>query len=178
MSEVYYFGCKDRAGHYLHDSSLRLVRDPRKLRIPSEHDLDGGPMFLPHPEKKGSGALTYLPACDITVLAWWGNPWDSRGAVNTAVLVRGKHDAEAVWTAFTKECPYLAAKLERPNVFARAEEAPQSEDYKALYMELIYQVAQKHPGETRHETAKRHIYEREHQPSNPAKASLDMNGSK
>ena len=34
-------------------------------------------------------------------------------------------------------------------------------DYKELYFELIMEVAKKWPGETRHETAKRYIVERE-----------------
>lgn len=33
-----------------------------------------------------------------------------------------------------------------------------------LYQELLYQVATVHPGETRHETAKRYIYNAERQP--------------
>lgn len=36
-----------------------------------------------------------------------------------------------------------------------------SRDYEALYNDLIYQVAKKHPGESRHYTAKRYIVERE-----------------
>ena len=50
--------------------------------------------------------------------------------------------------------------------------ATPTEDYKALYMELIYEVANKWPNESRHETAKRYIYEREHRPSSgPHQAS-------
>jgi hypothetical protein len=35
------------------------------------------------------------------------------------------------------------------------------ENYKALYMELLYQVSTKHPDETRHETAMRYIRQAE-----------------
>jgi hypothetical protein len=35
----------------------------------------------------------------------------------------------------------------------------------ALYDELLYEVGRKHPGETRHETARRYIREREQRPS-------------
>lgn len=35
------------------------------------------------------------------------------------------------------------------------------EEYKKLYNELIFEVCNKWPGETRHETAKRYIRERE-----------------
>ena len=41
-----------------------------------------------------------------------------------------------------------------------------------LYFELIYEVATVHPGESRHDTAKRYIHERENRPSDgPAQAS-------
>lgn len=96
MKEVFYFGCNEQSGHHLIDRHGRHIghHDAERFRIPRDHDLDGGPMFLPDPEKVGTGALTYLPACDVTVLAWWGSPWDKRGKVNTAVLVRGKLDAD------------------------------------------------------------------------------------
>jgi hypothetical protein len=115
MSEVYFFGCWGDAGHHLRDPLKRMVRDPDRIRIPSDRVLDGGPMFLP-PVQQKIGALTYLPACDITVLAWWGNPWDTRGGVNNAVLVRGQHTLDSAWAAFEEEIPTLAAKLTKPNV--------------------------------------------------------------
>jgi len=37
------------------------------------------------------------------------------------------------------------------------ESSVDTKDYKALYLDLIMQVARKYPGETRHETAKRYI---------------------
>ena len=40
------------------------------------------------------------------------------------------------------------------------------------YNELIYEVATKHPDESRHETAKRYIHEREHRQSNVAQQAL------
>lgn len=46
-------------------------------------------------------------------------------------------------------------------------------DYKTLYLELIYQVCNKYPGESRHETALRYIKEREdrHNYNKPAKSA-------
>src|SRR5690349_13637758 len=42
-------------------------------------------------------------------------------------------------------------------------ETASTEDYKALYMELLYAVARKWPGETRHQTALRYIQRAESQ---------------
>ena len=46
-------------------------------------------------------------------------------------------------------------------------------DYKTLYDELIMEVAKKYPDESRHETAKRYIHERENQPNRCASASTE-----
>lgn len=115
--EVYFFGCWNESGHHLWDVRRGHVRNPERLRIPADTDLDGGPMFLP-PERLGDGALTYLPACNVTILAWWGSPWDGRGKVNNAIVARGFHSDDEVWVAFERLYPSLAA-LSRPNVKAR-----------------------------------------------------------
>ena len=117
MSEVYFFGCWNASGHFLRDQAKQLVRDAKRLRIPSDIVLDGGPMFLP-PEKVGTGALTYLPACDITLLAWWGNPFDTRPGTNNAILIRGAYGRDSMWHEFSQAFPTLAPKLERPIVLA------------------------------------------------------------
>jgi hypothetical protein len=45
------------------------------------------------------------------------------------------------------------------------------DDYKALYHELLYEVVKKHPGESRHQTAKRYIREHETPSDHQAKAA-------
>jgi len=60
--------------------------------------------------------------------------------------------------------------------YARAQEytAQLEAEYKRLskkYYELVFAVANKHPDETRHETALRYIREREQRISGPSKAS-------
>ncbi len=115
--QVYYFGCWEEPGHHFWASSGRLVSNREQALLPRSHHLDGTELFLPSPEREGQGALTYLPALDLTVLAWWGgNPWDSRGAVNQAVMVRGNHDADSVWQVFCAEFPVLSAQLKRPSL--------------------------------------------------------------
>lgn len=46
---------------------------------------------------------------------------------------------------------------------------------RALYEELLYQVATKHPGESRHETAKRYIRNAENRPDS-TEAEAKANG--
>lgn len=45
----------------------------------------------------------------------------------------------------------------RQKLAALRQQRGEERDYKALYFDLLYQVGKKHPGETRHETAKRYL---------------------
>ena len=47
---------------------------------------------------------------------------------------------------------------------------PDTTDYKELYLSLIYLIQNKHPGETRHETAARYIRQAEESNNEPAKS--------
>lgn len=96
-------------------------RNPNRLEIqnlPSIPQLDASKLFLPSPEQIGVGCLTYLPAMNLSVLAWWGNnPWDDRPKVNSAIIVEGYHsDANALWDHFSKHFPELAERLKQPVV--------------------------------------------------------------
>lgn len=53
------------------------------------------------------------------------------------------------WVRFSDAAAALAALVE------------QRDEARALHQELVFQVGQKYPGETRHETAKRYLRERE-----------------
>ncbi len=53
---------------------------------------------------------------------------------------------------------------------------PEPNSIAEKYQELIYEVATKWPGETRHETAKRYIHERENQPLRCASADTAPQG--
>jgi len=112
---IAYFGCWGDTGHYLWMPGKHRPSRPEEESLPRAGALDGSIMFLPQPEQVGTGAITYLPAPNLTVLAWWGNPWDKRGAVNSAVIVTGNVPRlEVLWGAFEKAFPDLASQLERP----------------------------------------------------------------
>jgi hypothetical protein len=117
---VLFFGCWDEAGHYLKFWDRRTVRDfdADRMMVPHAGVLDGSFLFLPRPEKVGNGALTYLPATNRTILAWWGSPWDGRGAVNSAIIVSGKATSEECWRRFMAAFPDLARRLTRPLIVA------------------------------------------------------------
>ena len=113
-----YFGCWNEAGHFLRGPGRRSLYDHeiRQMIIPTAADLDGSLLFLPRPEKTGAGCITYLPAIDRTILAWWGSPWDGRGAVNAAFITNGNAGEDAAWKLFCRYFPELAEKIERPTL--------------------------------------------------------------
>ena len=114
---VVYFGCWGQAGHFLFLPNGQHVYDYeiRTMSLPTAAQLDASKLFLPQPEKVGTGAVTYLPAIDRSILAWWGNnPWDKRGAVNSAIITNGNLVSTEVWQQFTKHFPDLSAKLAVP----------------------------------------------------------------
>lgn len=123
---VLFFGCNGQPGHYLIDNTGRTLREEecRKLQVPSDRHLDGTPLFLPRPERVGTGALTYLPVTDRTILAWWGSPFDKRGAVNNAIITDGRCTEEEIWARFIAAFPGLAVKLKAPQVLTAWSDNP------------------------------------------------------
>jgi hypothetical protein len=115
---VWYFGCYHEAGHHLWQPGRRSVRDfdAKRLKVPQPRDLDGSELYLPHPERVGTGALTYLPACDRTVLAWWSPVFDGRPGCNAAVIVEGLHSAAETWAHFARAFPDLEPRLKFPTL--------------------------------------------------------------
>ena len=118
----FYWGCWGAAGHFLHNHSKHTLRDGLETKwfnVPTDHQLDATGIFLPREERHGDGCLTYLPAMDLQVLAWWGNnPWDTRGAVNQAILLREpgrpKWTFDQLWARFEIYYPELSKQLPKP----------------------------------------------------------------
>lgn len=117
--EVYFFGCWGEAGHFLRDkdgNKLRHKAQTAKLRIPAPAELDTSSLLLPK-EVVGDGLLTYIPSYDCTIMAWWGNYWDSRPGVNNSLIARGTRTADEVWDMLKVQFPAsLVSKLERPKL--------------------------------------------------------------
>jgi hypothetical protein len=112
---VVYWGCWDESGHYYwHPDRSRFREYTDPLRVPKASQIDGSAIFLPHPEKPGEGVRTYLPAMNITVLAWWDRTFDSRPGTNAAIIVHGNITSAGCWERFAAAFPALAPKLRLP----------------------------------------------------------------
>jgi len=115
---IAYFGCWKGAGHFLFSSGWQSLRDfnATQMRIPLPQYLDGTGLFLPTKERVGDACITYLPAPHRTVLAWWGSPFDTRGAVNCAVITDGDRSMGEVWEAFKDSFPDPEGLITRPTL--------------------------------------------------------------
>ena len=120
-----HFGCRPATGlgHYLTYPDGREVRerDYVSLLIPGPGLLDGSRLFLPRPERPGTGALTYLSAPDRTILAWWGSALDPRPGANQALLAEGCWTDGMLWAAFQHQFPDVAPAA-KPTLIDRGDE--------------------------------------------------------
>lgn len=98
------------------------------MMIPRPSMLDGGIAFLPQPEEPGVGALTYLPAPNLTILAWWESAFDGRPGCNMALIGNGYGTAASLWNQFAAAAPDVVAHLTMPQVVkAQIEPTPSPE---------------------------------------------------
>jgi hypothetical protein len=114
---VLFWGCNGDTGHYLWSPRGKVSDlECERLNFPTRGQLDCNPMLLPHPERFGDAALTYLPAIDRTVVAWWGNRWDKRPKTNNAILIAGRANEIVCGQKFRAAFPLLAEKLPLPKI--------------------------------------------------------------
>lgn len=121
MGEAYYFGCRNRPGHYLFDVHFRLTPYGGPKELPwKEREIDG--RLCPNwrakgkhrngPEIEGNALLHHKEGW--TALAFWDRSVDRRGACNSVFFFEGTHTFEeavelaratfpGVWSRFTFE---------------------------------------------------------------------------
>lgn len=118
VGDAVFFGCWGQAGHYFFypDKSHPREEKLRDAGFPVDR-LDGSRIFLPSPETKGHGRLTYLPAPGIHVLSWWNSVWDERGGVNSHFMYRHPGvtlEMWNMWHSFKHHFPDIFAQHTKP----------------------------------------------------------------
>lgn len=112
--DIYYFGCWDTSGHYLHDvygntGRSQDVKD--ELPFPWT-ELDG--TFCPganaedSKQVEGSAKLTHVEGW--TILAFWDRTVDTRGNSHSTYVMRGKHTGEEMLEAIKQNFPGVHAR--------------------------------------------------------------------
>ncbi len=114
MIDFAFFGCWDAPGHYMWAEGKRKVDDCKREMLPRGEDLDGSHLFLPYPENVGEGRCTYLPALNVTAFSWWNRVFDTRGAVNSHIIVRGDVGPQTCWNVLQYRFKELAAHHKKP----------------------------------------------------------------
>ncbi len=127
-SRMYYFGCWQAVGHYLHTVTgfrIGMYAVPEDFPCPFAA-LDGGILPPRLPQVEGRATLVHVNGW--TLLSFWDRSVDTRGGSCSTFVVRGQHTfAEAcalaqegfplVWRRFT----FPIAMQEEPTL---AEEVP------------------------------------------------------
>lgn len=94
------------------------------------------------------------------------------GLIYTATPCYGMHSPW--WVVKTMHGEAVPTEILDSDEWRTAAPSGEGEDYKALYYELIMEVANKYPGETRHETARRIIRQRESGQGHDADAAKSL----
>lgn len=117
---IYYFGCWDRPGHFLHEPGRRVmsreVLGPFDVYGNAGLPIDGKFTPGPHPQYGTGGlqdesfvALTYVRGW--TVMAMWDRSIDTRGASNAAFISEGRLTETEMWELALVSYPTIVARL-------------------------------------------------------------------
>jgi len=121
-SPVYYFGCWNQAGHYLHEPGgntvFREAVGPFTGGMPYGDQLPLDGTFAPGPnrssgvrniEDETAVALTHIRGW--TVLAMWDRSVDTRGACNAAFIAEGSNTMAEMWALARQHFPQVVQRL-------------------------------------------------------------------
>lgn len=114
--EAFYFGCRDVAGHYFHDSCWRTMNHKLPASLPwTLGHIDTGLLKnggIPDQET-GRVYRTLGGAAELWhAFFWWDNSVDRRGASNSGFYVRG-FEARGWREAFAFACEQFPAVVAR-----------------------------------------------------------------
>jgi hypothetical protein len=111
--QCYYFGCHERAGHYLWTEKGSMADRIAKSVLPFRYTiLDAGLLPEVGEQVEGEGTIVHFPKW--TIISFWDRSVDKRGGCNSAFLIRGhwtfgeaveiaREKFPWVWSRFTFE---------------------------------------------------------------------------
>lgn len=114
--EIYFFGCRQYAGHFLWTPKMERLGRISTLKICEAlgggvaYDLDAG--FAPKDPKQIEGrAAVHNLKSGWTVVAWWDRSVDNRFGSNSALIMRGTHTLSEVLLAAADQFPELLPRF-------------------------------------------------------------------
>jgi hypothetical protein len=124
--KVYYFGCHQYPGHYMHRVGMSLDWEFLE-RNPWGTSVDGG--LCPGVNEKGEawrvqnqieGAATLHHKDGWTALSFWDRSIDKRNACNSAFLAEGTHTFDEMLVIAREHFPTVMARFTFPIVPAES----------------------------------------------------------
>jgi|GEM_PF-3174955 hypothetical protein len=95
-----YFGCIERAGHYLFKNSHQKLRYNEQVELSKKYSINEN--FMGHidglftPPKYKSGYNVVKINSDIIVISWWDNTVDNRQGSNSNLIGIGYESIEEI----------------------------------------------------------------------------------
>jgi hypothetical protein len=118
MNGIFYFGCRGGAGHHLfHPSGGMAYGFSVPVDFPCSESPDA--TFLPSKEHEVEGVASLCQVNGWTVLAFWDRSIDNRPGANSAFLVRGIMDFEAICAIAREAFPWVWQRFKFPVVERR-----------------------------------------------------------
>lgn len=114
---IYYFGCGNRPGHYMHAPGMRTGGSLAERRAigrlvytnPWGTSIDGGLCLRGIGEREGIADLHQKD--DWTAVAFWDRSVDHRPGSNSVFLVHGLHDFDQVMEMARQAFPTVFARF-------------------------------------------------------------------
>ena len=116
MDTVYYFGCYDRAGHYLWNSRLRKEYEDIK-GLPWGYKIDGG--LCPEGARGEEGRATINVLDGWTALSFCDRSVDDRPGSNSSFIAKGVYTFEQMCDIAKKTFPEIWGRFKFKIVFIR-----------------------------------------------------------
>ena len=107
--KVYYFGCVERAGHYMHTPDMR-TDSSFMHENPWGFSIDGG--LLPKREVQHEPVLAHKDGW--TALSFWDRTVDSRPRSNSSFLAEGTHTMDEMFAIAHQYFPKIALRTSLP----------------------------------------------------------------
>jgi hypothetical protein len=115
LGTIFYFGCMERTGHYLHDMRGRHIRVET---TPFSIKIDGG--FCPS-GRQAEGQATVSHLSGWTAVSFWDRSVDERPGSNSSFVARGNLSFDQMMALAREHFPQVIARLPFPVIEAHGQ---------------------------------------------------------
>lgn len=114
---MYYFGCWNQAGHFLHDVSGHRMYQRVGPFESGDLDTTFAPRRAPNYAREDDTITNLVYTNGWTVLAMWDNSIDTRGKSNAVFLIEGGYSTEEMWQKARESYPQIYKRLKAAQAY-------------------------------------------------------------